>query len=186
MQALKTRTVTKATLFGGNKNKGGKGGKGKPAKRQAAPKRAATKRKVAPKPKRGAAQKKQNDSNVFDFDFGKLFDGEAYKEGAAAGGTDLAPAQKAVGYKATGARGSAPDIDAQGNKSKLGGRVYQFADKYGGNIDEYSPIWTPETRAPGGDVYEPGLAGLAVWFIGFTGLLLTGGFAIYTTSALAN
>ena len=53
MQALKTRTVTKATLFGGNKNKGTKGGKGKPAKRQAAPKRAATKRKVAPKPKRG-------------------------------------------------------------------------------------------------------------------------------------
>ena len=115
-----------------------------------------------------------------------LLDGEAYKEGAAAGGTDLAPAQKAVGYKASGARGSAPDIDAQGKKARLGGRVYQFADKYGGNIDEYSPIWTPETRAPGGDVYEPGLAGLAVWFIGFTGLLLTGGFAIYTTSALAN
>jgi len=181
MQAVKTRTVTKATLFGGNKNKN-KGGKGKPAKRQAAK----PKRKVAPKPKRGAAQKKQNDSNVFDFDFGKIFDGESYKEGAKAGGTDLAPAQKAVGYKATGARGSAPDVDAQGKKARLGGRVYQFADKYGGNIDEYSPIWTPETRAPGGDVYEPGLAGLAVWFIGFTGLLLTGGFAIYTTSALAN
>merc|ERR1739848_536356 len=104
-------------------------------------------------------------------------------------GKKVAPrkgAQKAVGYSFSGAKGSAPDIDAQGKKARLGGRVYQFADKYGGNIDEYSPIWTPETRQPGSDDYEPGLAGLAVWFIGFAGLLATGGFAIYTTSALAN
>merc|ERR1711933_615412 len=66
-------------------------------------------------------------------------------------GTKALGAQKAVGYSFSGAQGSAPDIDAQGKKARLGGRVYQFADKYGGNIDEYSPIWTPETRQPGAD-----------------------------------
>merc|ERR1712060_557046 len=79
-----------------------------------------------------------------------------------------------------------PAVDAQGRKARLGGVVYQFSSKYGGNIDEYSPIWTPETRQPGSDTYEPGLLGIAVWFVGFAGLLATGGFAIYTTSALAN
>merc|ERR1711933_175694 len=84
----------------------------------------------------------------------------------------------------------APDTYYDGAKSskakraRLGGVVYQFANKYGGNIDEYSPIWTPETRQPGADVYEPGVLGLAIWFAGFVGLLAVGGFAIYSTSAL--
>merc|ERR1739847_238468 len=126
-----------------------------------------------------------SDKGVFDLDIGGFFAPDTYYDNAKSGSKALG-AQKAVGYSFSGAQGSAPDIDAQGKKARLGGRVYQFADKYGGNIDEYSPIWAPETRQPGSDDYEPGLAGLAVWFIGFAGLLATGGFAIYTTSALAN
>merc|ERR1712182_177815 len=93
-------------------------------------------------------------------------------------------AQRAVGYKGSGEKGSAPDIDAQGVKAKYGGVVYRFSDKYGGNIDEFSPIFTPETRPMSGDVYEPGLLGLAIWAAGFVGLLAVGGYAIYSTSAL--
>merc|ERR1712115_687092 len=98
----------------------------------------------------------KNESKVLDLDIGGFFNPDKYKDGAKAGGSDLAPAQKSVGYRFTGASGSAPDVDSQGKKARLGGVVYQFANKYGGNIDEYSPIWTPETRQPGADVYEPG------------------------------
>merc|ERR1712078_806573 len=162
MMQTRTRTVTHATLFGGGKRK--------------APAKKVQKRRTPSK----------NESKVLDLDIGGFFNPDKYKDGAKAGGSDLAPAQKSVGYRFTGASGSAPDVDSQGKKARLGGVVYQFANKYGGNIDEYSPIWQPDTRAPGGDVYEPGTAGLAIWFAGFVGLLLTGGFAIYTTSALAN
>lgn|ERR1712003_374881 len=94
-------------------------------------------------------------------------------------------AQKIVGYKGSGQAGSAPMVDAQGQKSKYGGKVYIFADKYGGNIDEFSPIFTPETRQQSGDYYEPGLVGIAVWAVGFVSLIAVGLFSIYSTSALA-
>lgn len=94
-------------------------------------------------------------------------------------------AQKIIGYKGSGQKGSAPMVDAQGRKARFNGVVYRYADKYGGNIDEFSPIFTPETRSQTGDTYEPGLLGIAVWFAGFASLLAVGAFSIYSTSALA-
>ena len=90
-----------------------------------------------------------------------------------------------MGYRGSGQKGSAPDVDAQGNKAKYGGRVYRFGEKYGGNVDEYSPIFLPETRSSSGDTYQPGLLGIATWFVGFVSLLAVGGYAIYSTSALS-
>uniref|UniRef100_A0A8R7PE46 Photosystem II 10 kDa polypeptide, chloroplastic n=1 Tax=Triticum urartu TaxID=4572 RepID=A0A8R7PE46_TRIUA len=43
-------------------------------------------------------------------------------------------------------------FDASGRVAKEKG-VYQFADKYGANVDGYSPIYTPEEWSPSGDVY---------------------------------
>ncbi|QDZ18758.1 chloroplast photosystem II protein PsbR [Chloropicon primus] len=103
----------------------------------------------------------------------------------AVSGTKAEGAQKIVGYKGSGQKGSAPQVDAQGRNARFGGVVYRYADKYNGNIDEFSPIFTPETRLKAADVYEPGAVGLAIWFAGFVGLLAVGGFAIYSTSALA-
>merc|ERR1711924_325190 len=93
--------------------------------------------------------------------------------------------QRIVGYKGSYQKGSAPVVDASGGKSRFGGVVYRFGEKYKGNIDEYSPIFTPEYRQRNAAVYEPGILGLAIWAAGFVGLLAVGGFAIYTTSALA-
>ena len=73
-----------------------------------------------------------------------------------------------MGYKGSGQAGSAPLIDASGKKAKFGGKVFRFADKYQGNIDEYAPIYTPETRSSTGDTYAAGPLGLAVWFAGFS------------------
>merc|ERR1712216_593073 len=157
----RTRVVTKALKFGGSKS-------------SKAPRKAP--RKAPAKPKRATKAAKANETNLFDFNFGKLFGAQTYYDDAASG-SKATSKEKAVGYRGSGEKGSAPNVDAQGKKARLGGRVYQFADKYG-NIDEYSPIWTPETRAPGADTYEPGLAGIAVWFVGFVGLLGTGAFAV--------
>merc|ERR1711907_237106 len=94
-------------------------------------------------------------------------------------------AQRAVGYRGSGQKGSAPQVDAQGNKAKFGGVVYRFGDKYKGGIDEYSPIFTPEERSSTGDTYAGGLLGLAIWFVGLSSLLAVGGYSIYATSALS-
>merc|ERR1739848_672811 len=112
-------------------------------------------KKVAPR--KAAKKTGGSDKGVFDLDIGGFFAPDTHHDNAKSGSKALG-AQKAVGYSFSGAKGSAPDIDSQGKKARLGGRVYQFGD----NIDEYSPIWPPETRQPGSDDYEPGLAGLAV------------------------
>jgi len=123
--------------------------------------------------------------------FGELNAGEMFKTGDdryysnVQKGSKAKGAQRIVGYKGSSEKGSAPLVDAQGVKAKYGGVVYRFGDKYGGNIDEFSPIFTPDTRSPTGDTYEPGLLGIAVWFAGFASLLAVGGFSIYSTSALA-
>ncbi|VAI62183.1 unnamed protein product [Triticum turgidum subsp. durum] len=44
------------------------------------------------------------------------------------------------------------DIDANGRKVGKKG-VYQFVDKYGANVDGYSPIYTPEEWSESGDRY---------------------------------
>ncbi|XP_031406010.1 photosystem II 10 kDa polypeptide, chloroplastic-like isoform X2 [Punica granatum] len=43
-------------------------------------------------------------------------------------------------------------VDASGRKQK-GKGVYQFVDKYGANVDGYSPIYNPDEWSPSGDVY---------------------------------
>ncbi|KAF2918520.1 hypothetical protein DAI22_08g064000 [Oryza sativa Japonica Group] len=48
--------------------------------------------------------------------------------------------------------GMSVDIDASGRKS-TGKGVYQFVDKYGANVDGYSPIYSPEEWSPTGDTY---------------------------------
>jgi len=94
-------------------------------------------------------------------------------------------AQKYIGYRGSGQKGSAPDVDSQGNKAKFGGVVYRFGDKYNGNIDEFAPIFTPDERSSTGDTYAGGFLGLAIWFVGLSSLLAVGGYSIYATSALS-
>ncbi|OVA13088.1 Photosystem II PsbR [Macleaya cordata] len=75
-------------------------------------------------------------------------------------------------------------VDASGRKGK-GKGVYQFTDKYGANVDGYSPIYTPEEWSPSGDVYVGGTTGLLIWAVTLGGLLLGGALLVYNTSALA-
>ncbi|KAJ9672888.1 hypothetical protein PVL29_026228 [Vitis rotundifolia] len=75
-------------------------------------------------------------------------------------------------------------LDASGRKGK-GKGVYQFVDKYGANVDGYSPIYSPEEWSPGGDVYVGGTTGLLIWAVTLAGLLLGGALLVYNTSALA-
>ena len=74
-------------------------------------------------------------------------------------------------------------VDSSGRKGK-GYGVFRFEKKYGANVDGYSPIYTPNDWSSKGDTYAGGEAGLKVWAAGLTGLLLTGAFAIYATSAI--
>uniref|UniRef100_A0A453BN94 Photosystem II 10 kDa polypeptide, chloroplastic n=1 Tax=Aegilops tauschii subsp. strangulata TaxID=200361 RepID=A0A453BN94_AEGTS len=74
-------------------------------------------------------------------------------------------------------------VDASGRVAK-GKGVYQFADKYGANVDGYSPIYTPEEWSPSGDVYVGGKTGLFLWAL--AGILLGGALLVYNTSALAS
>ncbi|XP_010926934.1 photosystem II 10 kDa polypeptide, chloroplastic [Elaeis guineensis] len=75
-------------------------------------------------------------------------------------------------------------VDASGRKPK-GKGVYQFVDKYGANVDGYSPIYSPEEWSPSGDVYVGGTTGLLIWAVTLAGLLLGGALLVYNTSALA-
>ncbi|KAJ6423192.1 hypothetical protein OIU84_024178, partial [Salix udensis] len=50
-------------------------------------------------------------------------------------------------------------VDASGRKGK-GKGVYQFVDKYGANVDGYSPIYNTNDWSPSGDVYVGGRTGL--------------------------
>ncbi|KAG8046727.1 hypothetical protein GUJ93_ZPchr0008g12343 [Zizania palustris] len=80
--------------------------------------------------------------------------------------------------------GMSVDIDASGRKS-TGKGVYQFVDKYGANVDGYSPIYSPEEWSPGGDTYVGGTTGLLIWAVTLAGLLGGGALLVYNTSALA-
>ncbi|KAL5564382.1 hypothetical protein UlMin_027546 [Ulmus minor] len=74
--------------------------------------------------------------------------------------------------------------DASGRKPK-GKGVYQFVDKYGANVDGYSPIFNTDEWSPSGDVYAGGTTGLAIWAVTLAGLLAGGALLVYNTSALA-
>jgi photosystem II protein len=41
--------------------------------------------------------------------------------------------------------------------------VYRFANKYGANVDGYSPIYTPDRWTESGDSYKLGTKGLIAW-----------------------
>jgi photosystem II protein len=58
-------------------------------------------------------------------------------------------------------------VDAQGRKGK-GKGVYQFASKYGANVDGYSPIYAPDEWSESGETFSLGTKGLIAW----AGLLL--------------
>lgn len=75
-------------------------------------------------------------------------------------------------------------LDASGRKPK-GKGVYQFVDKYGANVDGYSPIYSPEEWSPSGDVYVGGTTGLLIWAVTLGALLLGGALLVYSTSALS-
>ncbi|KAL8046188.1 hypothetical protein ABFX02_08G161600 [Erythranthe guttata] len=74
--------------------------------------------------------------------------------------------------------------DASGRKP-TGKGVYQYVDKYGANVDGYSPIYNRDEWAPSGDVYVGGTTGLAIWAVTLTGILAGGALLVYNTSALA-
>ncbi|MQK21613.1 hypothetical protein EI013_24905 [Escherichia coli] len=85
----------------------------------------------------------------------------------------------------TGGGMNLPDgLDASGRKGK-GKGVYQFVDKYGANVDGYSPIYNTEEWSPTGDVYTGGTTGLAIWAVTLLGLLAGGALLVYNTSALS-
>lgn len=41
--------------------------------------------------------------------------------------------------------------------------MYRFEDKYGANVDGYSPIYTPDQWTPDGQTYKLGQKGLIAW-----------------------
>ena len=74
--------------------------------------------------------------------------------------------------------------DASG-RTQRGKGVYQFVDKYGANVDGYSPIYSPEEWSPSGDVYTGGKTGLLIWAVTLAALLAGGALLVYSTSALS-
>ncbi|GBG79844.1 hypothetical protein CBR_g30109 [Chara braunii] len=63
--------------------------------------------------------------------------------------------------------------------------VYQFTNKYGANVDGYSPIYTPDEWSATGDTYAAGTQGLLLWAVTLGALLLGGALLIFNTSALS-
>jgi hypothetical protein len=51
----------------------------------------------------------------------------------------------------------------QENLGTQGFGVYRFANKYGANVDGYSPIYTPDSWAETGSQYSLGTKGLLAW-----------------------
>jgi photosystem II protein len=76
-------------------------------------------------------------------------------------------------------------VDPQGRKGK-GLGVYRFEDKYGANVDGYSPIYTPDQWADSGDSYKLGTKGLIAWAGLVLVLLGVGINLVISTSQLNN
>merc|ERR550514_1651313 len=53
-------------------------------------------------------------------------------------------------------------VDSQGRKGK-GYGVYRFANKYGANVDGYSPIYSPDEWSDSGNTFSLGTKGLLAW-----------------------
>eukprot|EP01026_Neomeris_dumetosa_P008860 TRINITY_DN1288_c0_g1_i10.p2 TRINITY_DN1288_c0_g1~~TRINITY_DN1288_c0_g1_i10.p2 ORF type:complete len:148 (+),score=16.24 TRINITY_DN1288_c0_g1_i10:119-562(+) len=76
-------------------------------------------------------------------------------------------------------------IDSSGRKG-TGKGVYQFAKKYGANVDGYSPIYTPDIWSESGDSYKLGRTGLIAWAGLVVVLLGVGVVLILQTSQLGS
>merc|ERR1712187_114044 len=53
-------------------------------------------------------------------------------------------------------------VDSQGRQGK-GYGVYRFVNKYGANVDGYSPIYSPDEWSEAGDTFSLGTKGLIAW-----------------------
>merc|ERR1719160_766450 len=74
-------------------------------------------------------------------------------------------------------------VDPQGRKGK-GYGVYRFANKYGTNIDGYSPIYAPDEWSDSGNTFSLGTKGLLAWAGLLVVLLGIGINLVVTTSQL--
>merc|ERR1711865_686087 len=74
-------------------------------------------------------------------------------------------------------------VDAQGRKGK-GYGVYRYANKYGTNIDGYSPIYSPDEWSETGNTFSLGTKGLLAWAGLFLVLLGVGINLVVSTSKL--
>eukprot|EP01023_Acetabularia_acetabulum_P064080 TRINITY_DN819_c0_g1_i7.p2 TRINITY_DN819_c0_g1~~TRINITY_DN819_c0_g1_i7.p2 ORF type:complete len:133 (+),score=33.21 TRINITY_DN819_c0_g1_i7:131-529(+) len=74
-------------------------------------------------------------------------------------------------------------VDASGRKG-TGKGVYKFANKYGANVDGYSPIFTPDIWSESGDIYKLGSKGLLAWAGLVVVLLAVGVVLIVQTSQI--
>merc|ERR1711976_48054 len=71
--------------------------------------------------------------------------------------------------------------DPQGRQGK-GFGVYRFANKYGTNIDGYSPIYAPDDWSDSGNTFSLGTKGLIAWAGLVVILLAVGGNLIVSSS----
>ena len=67
-----------------------------------------------------------------------------------------------------------------------GYNVYKFSDKYGANVDGYSPIYTPDVWSESGSEYKLGSKGLIAWAGLLVVVLGVGISLVVSTSALNN
>lgn len=87
--------------------------------------------------------------------------------------------------------------DPQGRKGKVslfcyrishsfcqGFGVYRFANKYGANVDGYSPIYSPDTWSASGSEYKLGKRGIVAWLGLLVILLAVGVNLVISTSQL--
>ena len=73
--------------------------------------------------------------------------------------------------------------DASGSPGK-GYGVFRYANKYGANVDGYSPIFTPDVWSESGDTYKMGAKGLIAWAGLIVVLLGVGVTLVVTTSSI--
>merc|ERR1711985_8498 len=74
-------------------------------------------------------------------------------------------------------------LDSQGRKGK-GYGVYRFANKYGTNVDGYSPIYSPDEWSDSGNTFSLGTKGLLAWAGLLVVLLVVGINLVISTSQL--
>merc|ERR1719284_583562 len=74
-------------------------------------------------------------------------------------------------------------VDSQGREGK-GYGVYRFANKYGANVDGYSPIYSPDEWSESGGNFSLGSKGLIAWAGLLLVLLAVGINLVITTSQI--